>query len=75
MSAAPDARLDCGLWEGRVDGVRKALEAVNNGDKESSTPRLRRLFITDSQNLAPSLLAIHSPKTSRPPSGVTPRAT
>jgi hypothetical protein len=29
-----DTGLDCGLREGCVDGVRKALEAVNNGDRE-----------------------------------------
>ncbi len=35
---------------------------------------LRSSFITESQNLAPSLSAIQRPRTSRSPSRVTPRA-
>ena len=29
-----EPRLHCGVGEGRVDGVREALEAVNNGDED-----------------------------------------
>ena len=29
-----DAGLDGGLREDRVDGIREALEAVNNGDQD-----------------------------------------
>jgi hypothetical protein len=38
----------------------------------SSTPRLRRLFIIESQNLAPSLFTNQRPRTSRRPSGERP---
>ena len=41
----------------------------------SPTIGLRRLFITESQNLTPSLLVIHRPRTARSPLGVTPGAT
>lgn len=40
----------------------------------SPTIGLHSSFVTDSQNLAPSLSVIHSPRTSRSPSRVTPRA-
>jgi len=51
----------------------KPLRPSTTAIRMSSTPRLRRLFITESQNLAPSLLAIQRPRTSRSPSGVTPQ--
>jgi len=41
----------------------------------SSSPRSLRLFVLESQNLAPLLAAIHRPRTSHLPSGATHRAT
>lgn len=54
---------------------RGAVRLSTTAIRISSSPRFLRLFMIDSQNLAPSLAAIQSPRTSRSPSGVTPRAT
>jgi hypothetical protein len=70
-----DAGLNRRFGEGRGDRLGEALQSLHDGNQDVLEPaRLRRSFITDSQNLAPSLSAIQRPRTSRTPSRGTPKA-
>lgn len=63
-----DTGLDRRLGKGCGDGLGKTLQPVDDSDQDVLDPAwLRSSFITDSQNLAPSLSAIQSPRTSRSP--------
>ena len=71
-----DAGLDLSSRKGSRDCLRETFQAVDRkAISTSSTPRLFSSFMTRSQNLAPSLCSIHSPRTSFVPSGRTPGAT
>ena len=70
-----DAGLDLGLWKHRGDRLRKALQAIDDGDQDVFEPRFFSSFMTRSQNFAPSVCSIHRPRISLVPSGRTPRAT
>ena len=70
-----NAGLHGRIREGRGDGVREAFETVHDRDQDVLHPAVLQSVITESQNLAPSLSAIHRPRTLRMPSLLTPRAT
>ena len=69
-----NAGLDRSVGEGCGDCLGKALQPIYDGDQDVLNTTMRSSFITDSQNLAPSLSAIQRPRTSRSPSRVTPKA-
>ena len=48
-----DAGLHCGVREGRVDGVREALEAVNNGDEDVLHPPVAQVVHDRQPELCP----------------------
>lgn len=56
--------LDESVREHSGDRLGKAFEAIDHGDQVSPMPRALSSFMTRSQNLAPSVCSIHSPRTS-----------
>ena len=60
---------------GKPLSTNALLALLKRMDRRDLTPRFLSSFITDNQNLAPSLPAIHRPRTSRVPSRDTPKAT
>lgn len=60
------------LGKDGADRVREALEAVDDRDQGTATPRFFSSFMTRSQNLAPSVCSIQMPRISLVPSGRMP---
>ena len=70
-----NAGLDDRLRKDGSDGFGKALQAVDHGDQDVLAATLFSSFITRSQNFAPSVCSIHSPRISLLPSARTASAT
>jgi hypothetical protein len=69
-----DAGLHHGDGKDGVDRLRKALQPSTTAMRISPMPRFLSSFMTRSQNLAPSEVAIQRPRISFVPSAMTPSA-
>jgi hypothetical protein len=69
-----DAGLDRGLRKDRFDRLRKAFQAIDDGAQDVLDPAGLQIVHALSQNLAPSVVSIQSPRMSFVPSAATPSA-